>query len=144
MERHEPSAGDTIDPLPMIHFSQTAHHITAASCLDVMDCRPAVSLYCGTPYSILTLKRQKVRGEAAHHLAPQLSAKHQYPTKTPALESSRSPAKIRYQKDTEPHMRMNHRELIRPNNAMERSRMLVTVRAYARPAPSIRLAHLER
>ena len=31
-----------------------------------------------------------------------------------------------------------------PNNAMERSRMLVTVRADARPAPSIRLAHLER
>jgi hypothetical protein len=31
-----------------------------------------------------------------------------------------------------------------PNNAMERSRILVTVRAYARPAPSIRLAHLGR
>ena len=32
----------------------------------------------------------------------------------------------------------------KPNNAMERSRMLVTVRAYARPAPIIRLAHLRR
>ena len=31
-----------------------------------------------------------------------------------------------------------------PNNAMERSRILVTVRADARPAPSIRLAHLRR
>ena len=31
-----------------------------------------------------------------------------------------------------------------PNNAMERSRMLVTDRAFARSAPSIRLAHLER
>jgi hypothetical protein len=31
-----------------------------------------------------------------------------------------------------------------PNHAMERSRILVTVRAFARPAPSIRLAHLGR
>ena len=31
-----------------------------------------------------------------------------------------------------------------PNNAMERSQMLVTVRADARPAPIIRLAHLGR
>ena len=31
-----------------------------------------------------------------------------------------------------------------PNNAMERSRILVTDRAYARSAPSIRLAHLGR
>jgi hypothetical protein len=31
-----------------------------------------------------------------------------------------------------------------PNNTMERSRILITVRAYARPAPSIRLAHLGR
>jgi endo-beta-N-acetylglucosaminidase D len=31
-----------------------------------------------------------------------------------------------------------------PNKAMERSRILVTVRADARPAPSIRLAHLGR
>ena len=31
-----------------------------------------------------------------------------------------------------------------PNNAMERRRILVTVRAYARPVPSIRLAHLGR
>jgi hypothetical protein len=32
----------------------------------------------------------------------------------------------------------------KPNNTMERSRILVTGRAYARPAPSIRLAHLRR
>jgi hypothetical protein len=31
-----------------------------------------------------------------------------------------------------------------PNNAMERSRILVTDRAGARSAPSIRLAHLRR
>lgn len=31
-----------------------------------------------------------------------------------------------------------------PNNAMERSRILVTDRAFARSAPSIRLAHLGR
>jgi len=33
---------------------------------------------------------------------------------------------------------------IRPNKAMERSRILVTDRAIARSAPSIRLAHLGR
>jgi uncharacterized membrane protein YhdT len=32
----------------------------------------------------------------------------------------------------------------KPNNAMERSRILVTDRANARSAPSIRLAHLRR
>jgi hypothetical protein len=31
-----------------------------------------------------------------------------------------------------------------PNNAMQRSRLLVTDRAYARSAPSNRLADLER
>ncbi len=35
-------------------------------------------------------------------LAPQLLAKHQYPTKTPALEASRSQAKIRHQKTPSP------------------------------------------
>jgi hypothetical protein len=33
---------------------------------------------------------------------------------------------------------------IEPNKAMERSRILVTDRAFARSAPSIRLAHLGR
>ncbi len=33
---------------------------------------------------------------------------------------------------------------IKPNEALEPTRMLVTVRAYARPAPSTRAAQLER
>ena len=39
---------------------------------------------------------------------------------------------------------MNQKKKTEPNNAMERSRILVTDRAYARSAPSIRLTHLER
>jgi hypothetical protein len=39
---------------------------------------------------------------------------------------------------------MNTEKETKPNKAMERSRILVTDRACARSAPSIRLAHLGR
>lgn len=59
----------------------------------------------------------------------------------------RSPPRRRSTKITEP-MRMMHEHQkqrpLEPNKAMERSRILVTDRAGARSAPSIRLAHLAR
>ncbi len=59
----------------------------------------------------------------------------------------RSPPRRRSTKTTKP-MRMmrdhQNQKPLTPNNAMERSRILVTDHALACSAPSIRLAHLER
>jgi hypothetical protein len=93
--------------------------------------RFAPSLRCDAQPSLIAYQRQIESAPTAPVYGP-------HATPIPLL--SRRSEKPRMKPASNPNQKQNPS----PNYAMERSRILVTVRAYARPAPSIRLAHLGR
>jgi hypothetical protein len=129
----------------MIPLPQTAHHITAASCLDVSACHPAVDSRRETSvFESLAEAMECSRQSRSHSMASALGESPISHKDTGARTQNKPWQTTRYPENPEPETRMKLREPIRPNHAMEPTPVAVTVLAYARTAPSTSVAHLER